>query len=227
MKTEGLLSRSALFENMPEEHLEALAGITERKSYGRGETVFSEGDPVRGFYIVSSGRIKIFKLSPEGKEQTLHLFGEGEPFGEIPVFSGGRYPASATAHTESRVLFLPRTAFLDLVRKEPSIALNMLAILSRRLRRFAGMIEDLSLREVPGRLAAHLLTLHDRKGAGPSFPLEMPKRELAALLGTIPETLSRIFGKMRQEKLIRLDGSTIEILDRTRLEGIAAGEEKI
>ena len=127
------------------------------RSYKKGQTIFSEGDEGAGFYAIISGRVKIFKLSPEGKEQILHMMGAGEIFGEVPVFTGQEYPANAEAHINSSLLFFPRNSFIELVKKDPSLSLNMLALLSWRLRRFAALIEDLSLKEVPGRLAAYLL----------------------------------------------------------------------
>ena len=87
--------------------------------------------------MVVSGKVKIFKVSMEGKEQILHIFGPGEPFGEVPVFAGQQFPASAEALEKSRLFFFSREAFIDLIKRNPDLALNMLAVLSRRLRRFA------------------------------------------------------------------------------------------
>jgi len=97
--------------------------------------------------VVIEGRIRVYKLSPEGKEQILHLWGPGEPFGEVALFTGRNFPAYAEAHERSRVFFFPRTAFAELIKANPSLALNMLATLSMRLHRFASLIEDLSLKE--------------------------------------------------------------------------------
>ncbi|NTU47809.1 MAG: Crp/Fnr family transcriptional regulator, partial [Syntrophobacteraceae bacterium] len=151
--------------------------------------------------------------------------GPGEVFGEVPVFAGGLYPAHAEALEASRSLFLPRDAFIELVQKEPSLALNMLGMLSRRLRRFTHLIEDLSLKEVPGRLAAYLLYLSGRNTHSDLLELDITKSQLASLLGTIPETLSRILAKMTQQELIRVEGRRITILDREGLENLAAGEK--
>jgi len=114
-----------------------------------------------------------------------------------------------------------------LIREEPSLALNMLAVLSMRLRRFAGLIESLSLKEVPGRLAAYLLYMSEKEKNARELKLDISKGQLAGLLGTIPETLSRILNKMSRIQLIKSDGSVITILDRTALEELAAGERKL
>jgi CRP-like cAMP-binding protein len=208
------------FEELPNEQIDDLSMIVSDQEFHRGQIIFSEGDEGTGFYVVVSGRVKIFKLSPEGKEQILHIFGPGDPFGEVAMFSGQHFPANAEAMEASRLFFFPRDSFSDLIKRNPSLALNMLAILSRRLRRFANLIDDLSLKEVPGRLAAHLLFLTGRKEGADELELAITKSQLASLLGTIPETLSRILGKMTAQGLIETDGRRIKILDREALEDL-------
>jgi CRP/FNR family transcriptional regulator len=212
-----------LFEGLPGDQLEDLAMIVVDQTVSRGQTIFSEGDEGVGFYVVISGRIKISKLSPDGKEQILHLFGPGEPFGEVPVFAGQHFPANAAALEKARIFFFPREAFIGLIRKTPDLALNMLAVLSRRLRRFTLLVEDLSLKEVPGRLAAYLLYLSRTKEGSSHLELDISKGQLASLLGTIPETLSRILGKMNKGGLIETNGPRIRILEREGLEDLAEG----
>ena len=227
----GLIDQIAavpLFHGLPQEEHEDLAMIVVDQIFKRGQTIFSEGDEGSGFYVVISGRVKIFKLSPEGKEQIFHILGPGEPFGEAAVFAGEHFPAYAEALVESRVFFFPRPAFVDLIKKNPSLALNMLAVLSRRLRKFASLVEDLSLKEVPGRLAAYLLFLSERKKGKEEVELDVSKNQLASLLGTIPETLSRILARMTREKLIKASGQRhIQILDPKGLEELASGESRL
>ena len=210
-----------LFEGLPKEQQEDLAMIVADQVYKRGQAIFTEGDDATGFYVGITGRVKIFKLSFEGKEQILHIFGPGEPFGEVPVFTGQHFPANAEAMEDGRIFFFPRESFIELIKKNPSIALNMLAVLSLRLRRFTHLIDDLSLKEVPGRLSAYLLYLSEEKKGTSDLELTITKSQLASLLGTIPETLSRIFGKMSKQGLIELDGPRIRILDRQGLEDLA------
>ena len=210
-----------LFEDLPKEQQEDLAMIVVDQVFKRGQTIFTEGDDATGFYVGVTGRVKIYKLSFEGKEQILHIFGPGEPFGEVPVFTGQNFPANAQAMDESRIFFFPRESFIELIKNNPSIALNMLAVLSMRLRRFTHLIDDLSLKEVPGRLSAYLLYLSEQEKGTTDLELTITKSQLASLLGTIPETLSRIFGKMSKQGLIELDGPRIRILDRQGLEDLA------
>jgi len=215
------IARVPLFEGLPPEQIEDLAMIVTDQTFGKGEAIFSEGEDADGFYVVITGRVKIFKLSADGKEQILHFFGPGEPFGEVPVFTGQHFPASAEVMEESRVFFFPRKSFVDLIKRTPSLALNMLAILSKRLRRFAALIDDLSLKEVPGRLAAYLLYLSDQNRGAKVLELAVTKAQLASLLGTIPETLSRILGKLSSQGLIESDGRRIRIMDREALRDLA------
>jgi CRP/FNR family transcriptional regulator len=214
------LATIPLFEGLPQKQLHDLAAIALEQGFRRGQSIFLEGDEGTGFYVVVSGRIKVFKLSAEGKEQTLHIFGPGEPFGEVPVFEGRHFPANAEALAETRLFFFPRPSFVALIKRNPSLALNMLAILSRRLRRFTALIDDLSLKEVPGRLAVYLLFLSEQNRESNDLNLTITKSQLAGLLGTIPETLSRILGKMSAQGLIESAGPRIKILDRRGLENL-------
>ncbi|MBB5346344.1 Crp/Fnr family transcriptional regulator [Desulfoprunum benzoelyticum] len=218
MKANQVIGASVLFQGLPEHQIKEIVDIIIERTYGKGESIFFEGDPGHGFYMVGEGKVKIFKMSLGGKEQILHIFGEGEPFGEVSVFHGHPFPASAEALSPTKVLYFPRDKFVALVSRNPSIALNMLAVLSLRLRRFTVQIENLSLKEVPARLAGYILYLLKEQGREDSVELEISKGQLASLLGTIPETLSRIFAKMTEEGLIEVVGRRINILDRRGLE---------
>jgi len=220
------LATVPLFQGMDNSQLQKLARIVGDQHYSRGQTIFAEGDEGVGFYVVISGRVKIFKLSADGKEQILHVFGSGEPFAEAAVFVGARFPAHALALDPSRVFFFPRQAFTSLIQENPALAMNMLAALSVRLKKFAHLIESLSLKEVPGRLAVHLLLLSEEQEQD-QVRLDLTKTHLASLLGTIPETLSRILTKMTKQGLIATNGPFITILDRDALEALASGDERL
>lgn len=217
MNTFQIIGSSILFEGLPTQQIEDIAGIAIEKNFQRGQNIFFEGDLGIGFYMVAEGKVKISKVSPAGKEHILHIFGAGEPFGEVPVFHGQPFPATAEALVKTKALFFPRKEFIQLVESNPSIALSMLAVLSLRLRRFASQIESLSLKEVPSRLANYLIYLSEEQDESDTVELDISKGQLASLLGTIPETLSRIFAKMSDEGLIRVNGRTIELLDRQGL----------
>lgn len=216
-----LISGTLLFEGLVDAHINELLGIAVEKAYEKNEMVFMEGDRASGLYISSEGMFKIYKLSQEGKEQILHIFGPGEPFGEVPVFSGGTFPAHAEAIVNSRALFFPRDALVRLITDNPAIALNMLAVMSMRLRRFTVQIENLTLKEVPGRLAAYLLMLSSEQGESRIVRLNISKALLAGFLGTIPETLSRMLARMAGGGLIRVAGREIRLLDMDGLATLA------
>ncbi|MCB2181624.1 MAG: Crp/Fnr family transcriptional regulator [Desulfobulbaceae bacterium] len=216
-----------LFKGMTAENHEKLAMIVVDQEFNRGKLIFSEGDEGRGFYVVISGKVKIFKLSLDGKEQILHILGPGEPFAEVAVFTGSSFPANAMTLEKSRIFFFPKESFADLIAQYPSLAMNMLATLSFRLKQFTHMIEALSLKEVPGRLAEYILLTSRQNGESHEIQLPMSKTLLASLLGTIPETLSRIFGKMVKQGLIQSEGAMITILDMDGLEALAEGEMRL
>ena len=221
------LSQVDLFKDLTVEQLDEISRIVSDKEYNKGQLIFAEGDEGIGFYMVIRGRVKVYKVSPDGKEQIMHIFGQGQPFGEVPVFEGSCYPANAEALETSRLFFFPKKAFVNLIHENPSLAMNMLASMSQRLKQFSHLIESLSLKEVPGRLASYLLYLSDRNGSIDDFELDIAKSQLASLLGTIPETLSRIFTRMTSRELIRINGPQITILDRAGIEDLAEGESKL
>ena len=216
-----VISGSQLFGGLPDEYLIQIANIATEREVKKGETIFNEGDDSHGFYLIVSGQIKVYKLSMDGKEQILHIFSDGEPFGEVPVFSGQNFPATAQATARSKLLFIERTAFVGLIAGNISLALNMLAVLSKRLNHFSMQIENLSLKEVPGRLASYLIYLSAESDNRDRVLLNISKGQLASLLGTIPETLSRIFLKMSKQKMIAVNGREIDILDLQAMKVLA------
>jgi CRP/FNR family transcriptional regulator, dissimilatory nitrate respiration regulator len=217
----SIISTMPLFNGLPEDQVVAIKKIAVEKKINKGEIIFSEGDEGKGFFVIAEGRVKVFKVSAEGKEQILHIFGAGQPFGEVPVFAGQKFPANAQAIDKTRVLFFPRTSIVSLIAANPSLALNMLAAMSEKLRQFALQIENLSLKEMPARLASYLILLADEQNKDDVVTLKISKGQLASILGTIPETLSRAFAKLSGQNLINVDGKRITLLDRRGLEDLA------
>ena len=223
----NIISTIPLFDGLPEDQIVAIKKIAVEKHINKGEIIVSEGDEGEGFFVIAEGRVKVFKVSTEGKEQILHIFGPGQPFGEVPVFTGQKFPANAQAIDKTRVLFFPRASFVNLISANPSLALNMLAIMSKKLRQFAVQIENLSLKEMPARLASYLLFLADEQNKDDLVTLKISKGQLASILGTIPETLSRVFAKLSGQNLINVEGKKITLLNRRGLEDLAVyGENK-
>ena len=228
MNTIDYIPQIPLFHGLSRAHLENLSSIARERAYQLGETIFLEGCESTGFFVIISGKVKIYKLSADGKQQILHFFSQGDPFGEVSVFAGERFPAYAEAVEATRVLFFPRDSFVSLIKKDPDLSLNMLAMLSQRLHKFTRLIEDLALKEVPGRLAAYFLFLRENGNGTSKLSLDISKGQLASLLGTIPETLSRILKKMIKHELIKTDGRRmVEILDQKGLEELASGDRHL
>ena len=217
---EKYLKKTSLFNCLNSFQLARLGRVIAIKSYKKNALIFSEGDPASGFYIVAEGKIKVYKLSAQGKEYIMNVAASGQTIADVTVFSGKDYPAYAQAITNSTLLFLPKLQLLDILREYPEIALRMLAALSQRQRRFAEMIEDLSLRDVSCRLAKYLLNLSKEK-KDHTFSLDMQKSELALKLATIPETLSRNLKKLKVRKLISLKDNRVTILNPEALRKLA------
>ena len=181
--------------------------------------LFSEGEEAVGFFVVLDGKAKVYKLSPDGKERILHVIHPGGTFAEAAIFGDGLYPAYAEPLQVSKLLFLPKDEFLDLLMNNGRISINMIAGLSRFLRQFANQIEDLTFKDVPSRLARYLMELS--RGTKQTVELPISKSQLASNLGTVSETLSRTFRKLSEDELISVAGKKVEILDFDRLEELS------
>jgi CRP/FNR family transcriptional regulator len=215
-----------IFSTLTNEQLLLIKNIAVLKSYEKNRTIFEDGERAKGFFIIFNGKVKVYKLSFEGKEQILHIFGKYNIFGEVPVFAGKSYPANATTLEKSELFFVPKDKFINVIDKAPEIALNMLSVLSLRLHAFTNVIENLSLKEVPGRLASFLLFQYEEKNSL-KIKLSINKNQLASLLGTIPETLSRILNKFSHQNILTINGRYIEINDIDKLYDIADGIVKL
>lgn len=216
-KNEAVLRKTQLFARLTESEMRMLCARVSRTHFGRGETLFSEGDPCHGLFVVGTGRIRIFKLSASGREQVLAVEGPGGSFAELPVFDGGVYPASASALEDAEVLFISRKDFQSYCREHPEVALKVLAVVGSRLRRLVGIIEDLSFTTVRQRLISLLLRLAEGGGTvtkqGVRVELTTTHQDLAAELGTVRELVSRNLSRLQAEGLLEVDGRTIIVKD--------------
>ncbi|MBD2176805.1 Crp/Fnr family transcriptional regulator [Pseudanabaena sp. FACHB-1998] len=215
------LQNILIFQGLAAEQLIPLAQIAQLQNFKKDETIFHQGSEATGFFIVQIGRVKVIKTAANGKEHILHLLTSGDYFAEVATFDGKAFPASAIALEDTELIFFPRLAFLDLLHQYPAIAINMLTSLATRARKLAQMVEDLSFKEVPQRLAAYLLDVSDRANGDPIINLDVTKTQLASILGTISATLSRAFLHLSDAGLIAIHGSQVELLDRDRLKDIS------
>jgi CRP/FNR family transcriptional regulator len=222
-----LLRRCPLFTGLKEEDLKKIKAIASPKQVGKREILFSDGEETRGFYVILSGKVKIYKISPEGKEQILHVVSAPDAFAEAALFLEGTYPAFAEALSDSQLLFFPKKDFIQLIEKNPKLSINMIVTLSQYLKRFALLIEELSLKEVSSRIAKYLIDLSlksSKEGkSNKEVELDLSKTQLALKLGTISETLSRTLAKMKAKGIIDVKKNRILILNREALEELASG----
>lgn len=217
------LSTTLIFEGLSPSQLRQLSAIAQPQTYRKGELIFQQGTKATGFYGVAVGKVKVFKVSANSKEQILNLFDTGDTFAEVAAMDGLCFPASAAALETTTLFFFPRLAFLALLRQDPDIAVRMLISLAQHSRHLVEVIEDLSFKDVPQRLATYLLKLSDRSSETPqtTVTLDLTKSQLAAALGTIPATLSRAFYRLSTDGLIAIEGARIELLDRDRLQRLS------
>jgi CRP-like cAMP-binding protein len=205
---------------LPDRVLEALAAASRTRAVSKDEFLFFDGEEARAAWIVAAGRVAVLKESVDGRTQILRIW-------EVALFGGGCYPASAQALEDVQVLRVPRDAMIRILEAEPTLSLVMLGEMAKRLRHLVGLAEDLSLKEVPARLAAYLIGLSEDQGAE-AVRLGVSKGRLAAILGTIPETLSRVLGRMSDQGMLEREGrAVIRILDAGTLRDIAEGERTL
>lgn len=216
------LSNIFLFSSFSEEELNLLESFSSWKKVSKGEQIFSEGLDASAFYIVVSGIVKIYKLSPDGKEHTLHIHGPGDLVAEAAIFDSMVYPASCMALEDSTLVRIPREGFFNLIKKYPELALKMMSSYSKRLRQFVSKIEELSLKDIKSRLAGYLLENSAVENSKTVCRLTYSKKELSSLLGTIPETLSRSFAFLKQQGLIVEKDNLFIIPDPEKLRLLAS-----
>jgi CRP/FNR family transcriptional regulator len=214
------LQTTLMFRGLSSSQLIPIAAIAQFQSFSKGELVFQQGNEAKGFFVVKKGRVKVFNLSFQGKEQILHIIEERDHFAEVAALDGKPFPASAAALEAVELICFPREAFFDLLYQHPDICINMMISLSQHLRHLAGIVEELSFKDVSQRLADYLLNLassDSSKQSSSVITLDLNKSQLAARLGTIPATLSRTFYRLSNEGLISVEGSQVTLLDHDRL----------
>jgi CRP/FNR family cyclic AMP-dependent transcriptional regulator len=209
----SLLAQVPLFGQLPGVALDQLAGHLRPRRYARGDVIFYQGDPGTSLYIVQEGRVKLALTSAEGREAILDLIGPGEVFGELALLDGEPRSADAVTTEPSRLLLLHRDEFVRFLLERPQLTVDLLGILSRRLRRDAQLLQDAAFQDVPTRLARTLLRLakHSPEGRQAATP-RLTQTDLAGLVGTTRETLNKWLGIYQDQGLIRLDRGHVVIL---------------
>lgn len=217
---ENTLRSCQLFVGLSREDIEAIASFVVSKHLSRDEYLFRQGDGAHGFYIVQKGAINVHRVSATGKEQVIHLFRPVESFAEAALATEGGYPADARATEETTVLLVPKSEFIELLRRRPELSLRMLGSMSQHLRVLVGLVDDLTLKDIETRVANWLLRRCPRPVVDKEVEirLEGTKRMLAAELGTTSETLSRTLAKLRDAKLLRIAGNRFTLVNPLELQ---------
>ena len=213
----SFLSDTFLFRSFTEEEIDLLLTSTSPKEARKGDEIFSEGIDAVAFFIVVSGKVKIYKISTDGKEHTLHIHGTGDLVAEAAIFDSMGYPASCAALEDTVLVRVSREGIINLIKEHPELSLKMMSGYSRRLRQFVAKIEELSMKDIKARLAGYLLENSTVENGVTLFRLKYSKKELSSLLGTIPETLSRALAFLKQQKFIIEKDDAIIIPDREKL----------
>ncbi len=186
-----ILKKSFLFSSFNDSDLKGLERFVKIMNFVKDEHVFSESEQANSLYIVASGEVKVYKVSVKGQEQILHIQREGDLVAEAAMFGIETYPANCVTTSACRLLEINVKKFKEYLFKNPQVSLKLLKSYSLRLREFVNLIHSLSLQDVKGRLAQHILNNAKKKGKELVYEDMITKKELASLLGTIPESISR------------------------------------
>jgi len=203
----AILQQIPIFAELEERVLAQLAARCVPRAVGEGFTLFRAGEPCAGLYVVLEGRVRVYRSSPDGREQTVAVEGPGRAVAELPLFDGGPYPASAVTMSPSRLVFLPRGEFEHAFRSDPDVAAAVVRALGGRLRHLVQLVETVAFRDVAARLAMRLADYADGNGTpesgGVAFLLERTQEELATEIGTARESVSRALKQLTTRGLIR------------------------
>ncbi len=218
---EDALRKAGLFQGVDAEDIEALAGEFEIFDAPRGQVLFTEGEPGDSLYIVLSGKVKLGRRASDGRENLVAVMGPSDQFGELSLFDPGPRTATAVVVTDGRIARLPKQALQKWVQERPQIAMQLLRVVARRLRRTNTMLADLIFVDVPGRVAKQLLQLAQRFGSVDGGQLrvthDLTQEELAQLVGASRETVNKALADFAARGWLRLEGKSVVILDRERL----------
>ncbi|MEZ4660952.1 MAG: Crp/Fnr family transcriptional regulator [Caldilineaceae bacterium] len=217
----NLLRSIPYLRNLSPEIIDSLAAAASRHTYSTGATIFCEDDPVYGLCVIESGRVKVCRFTKEGREHILRLFGPGDTFNDVGVLDGGPNPATAIAFTDVTIWRIARPAMQQIVNRYPALAWAFIESLAGHTRYLVGLVEDLAMRSVKGRLA-HLLLEQAQANDASSVPRYMTHEEMASHLGTVREMVGRALNSLAAADIIEIERHRIVIVDAQRLAEEAA-----
>lgn len=222
MSQVAMLKNVSFFAGLSERELESLARCAARRTFAKGVIIFHKDSPGRTLYIIESGKVRIFVLSESGREISVNVYGSGDVFGELALLDGLPRSAGAVVVERATVLTLHRDDFLWHLEQYPRMARSIIEVLSARLRYTTVYAESLAFLDVYARIAAKLLELAERYGVEQDgvieIDLQLTQAELASWVAATREHVNKVLGTFRDQGLIKIEGQTITLLDRQRLE---------
>jgi len=220
-----LLRTAPVFRQLAPADRERVAAVGHVTTYERGATIFSEGDPSDDFFVVTSGRVKVFKMTPQGKDVILEIFGAGDPLGAVAVYEGRPFPASALALEPTTCVVIPRHEFFRLLEQHPSLVRGLLLGLTTRLVELTTRLVELTGGRVEPRFARLFLKMADERGrasaAGTFIPTPLSRQELADLTGTTIETAIRIMSRWSKQDIVHTEKDGFLLINRGALDSLA------
>ena len=223
---EELLRTTPIFSRLSPADRKTVAEVSRVQQFARGETIFEQDSPSDAFYAIASGRVKIFKMMPSGKDVILEVFGPGDPLGAVAAYMDRPFPASASALEDTTCVIIPRPAFFRLLETQPSLVRGLLLGLTFRLVELTNRLAEMTGGRIEPRFARLFLKLASEMGreerGGAFIPLALSRQELADLTGTTIETCIRIMSRWNKDDVVRTDKDGFVLLDRGELERIAA-----
>ncbi len=213
----NFIKKHPYFSGLSRKELESIASRLQEKTYEKGDLVIMEGETCQAMYFIKSGTVRILKTSPEGKEQVLRMMGDGESFNEVPIFDGGKNPASVETLATTALYILSKKDLISLVREDPDLSLAVLKNMALNLRHLVTLVEDLSFRHVSSRVAKILLQ-YSHPGGSLFEPLppgggKLTQQQIASVVGTAREVVGRSLKALEKEGAIKITRGRIQILD--------------
>jgi CRP/FNR family transcriptional regulator len=223
---DDLLRRISLFRRLAPDARARVAAVAHLRSYGRGDLIFSEGDPGDVFIAIVTGRVKVFKSTPAGKEIILEIFGDGDPLGAVAVYERAPFPASALALEPTQCVRIDQASFFRLLEQDPAIVRGLLSGLTIRLAELTRRLAELTGARVEARFARLFLKLCDQIGrpdrGGTFVAMPLSRQELADLTGTTIETTIRIMSRWQKDDVLHTEKDGFVVIDRTALDEASA-----
>lgn len=218
----NILRKVPVFSQLSDEDLEQISSVTIEKTFRKGTIIFMAGDKGDAFYFVKSGKIKVFKTTADGRELIFTILNEGDVFAEVALFNDIEYPASTEVLEDARVGIIRNEDLENLIRKNSEIALHIIKVFSKKLYSSQQKVKELALGDTYARTAQTLIKIAENEGRqtdqGIEFQLNLSRQELANLIGTARETVSRVLSQFRKEGSILIDRKKIIIKDMRKLQ---------